>query len=275
MPIVTAQAELPKSAPVEPVSQPDTSIAPVEAPKEAADQISPKFAALARKEKALRSQYQAIKAKEEALKAKELEYQSKYIQKDKLTQDPMAALQELGITYDQLTNLVLNQPKPEELAFQRLQKEIDSVKESQTQTQKNYQEQQTKAYEQAVNQIRNETKVLVDSDQAFETIKETGNVEAVVELIRSTFEDSGTLLTVEEAAKEVEDYLTDEYSKLASLKKVQERLKPKLEQVLEEKQKQSQPSNQLKTLTSSVTGNSSKPMSARDRAVLAFQGKLK
>ena len=84
----------------------EKSTAPLADTKAPEDPISTQYANLARKEKALRArvmqQEQAIKAKEaaflakeEALKAKESEYQSKYISKDRLSQDTLNAPKKL------------------------------------------------------------------------------------------------------------------------------------------------------------------------------------
>ncbi len=67
-------------------------------------------------------------AREAAVKAKELEYQSKYVPKDQLTQDPLTVLSELGLSHDQITQLMLNGPTPNDLsrnaAFKQIQEEI-------------------------------------------------------------------------------------------------------------------------------------------------------
>lgn len=282
MPVITQVAELPKSGAVQPTfekKQPSTSEA-VQKTEEATPQkaLSPQFVELARKEKALRSQAQALKAREDALKTRESEYETNYIPKSKLTErfksDPMGLMQEHGLTYDQLTNLILNQPSVQDQALQKLQAELQEIKSSQTRAQQQSEDQQKRAYDQAVNQIRNDAKMLIASDASFETIKETGSEEAVVELIKETFDKTQVLLSVEDAAKEVEDYLVEEALKYAQLKKVQARLNPPttgeaLKQQITEKP-------QIKTITHAITA-STKPSSDKDRrarAILAAQGKL-
>ena len=263
---------------------------PSEATKEVEKPISDEYAKLARREKALRAkalqQEQALKAKEaeirakeEALRAKEAEYQSRYIPKDTLKQDPLAALAELGLSYDQLTELALNAPKPEDLArakeIKAMEDKIKALEERQEKSQKAYDDAQTQAYQQAISQIRTETTNLVKSDPNFETINATGSINDVVELIEETFKKDGILLTVEEAATEVENYLVEEAYKLARLSKIQQRLKPAEKPAATPKQtvpQQSQAESKplMKTLTNSV--GVSRPLSARDRAILAFKG---
>jgi hypothetical protein len=249
-----------------------------------ADPLSTQYAILARKEKALRARDQELKAREqaylsreEAVKAKEAEYQSGYISKDAVKQNPLLVLSELGLSYDDITNQILNQPRQDpatQAYLQRLEAEIKALKGDQENTKKSYEEQQKNSYQQAVNQIRNEAKSLVNSDPAFEMIKTSGAVDDVVSLIEETFKADGVLLTVEEAAKEVEDYLIDEAIKLAKSKKVQQRLAPvPAPKQAEAAPKQSQPA-QMKTLTNSV-GNPARKLSARERAIAAFKGELK
>lgn len=264
-----------------------------EAPKKPEDPLSSHYAQLARKERALRAKVQAqeqaykarelqLKAQEDALKAKEAQYSTGYVDKSKLQQDTLSVLNELGISYDQLTNMVLNAPKPEELAqkqaYDRIQAEIKAIRDEQEQARQAVQDQQKQAYTQAVAQIRSDVKNLVNSDPEYSVIKSTNSVEDVVELIEKTFNKDGILLTVDEAAKEVEDFLTEEAERLYSIEKIQKRIEasrdknsqPQQQQQNSGQQTQKPQSLPSKTLTNSVT--SSKRMSAKERAMAAFNG---
>lgn len=259
----------------------------VEEPKAAKEEtLSSQYAILARQQKALRQRDQQLKAREAAIKAQEdaarlpqkpLFDESKYVQKDRITQDPFAVLNELGLSYDQLTDLALNAPKPEQIAINNelkaLREEMKLLRGENESTKKSFEEQQTQAYTQAVQQIRNEAKLLVNNNPNFETIKETSSINDVVELIEQTFKQDGILLTVEEAAQQVEDYLVEEAMKITKIKKIQQRLMPKATPVAEAQKTTDQPKQQqMKTLTNSV--GSSRQLSARERALLAFENKL-
>lgn len=262
------------------------------------DTLSPQYAALARRERALRRQIQALRQKETELKAKE-EQSSRYVDPDKFKQelrqraqvDPMGMMQEFGLSYDQLTNLMLNQPSAEQQEIARLKQEIQTIKEAQGKTNERFDQEQQKAYDQAVKQIRSEAENMVSSDSRFETVKEMGQVEAAVELIKLNFEKEGTLMSIEEALESVEDYLIDEAVRVAKLKKVQAKLTPAQEQaVAEAVQTQTTASapkthapsiiektQPMKTLTHRDTVSVTKPLSGKDRrerAILAFQGLL-
>ncbi len=262
-----------------------------EAPPAAKEEpISSQYAILARKEKALRAQAakqeQTYKAREAALAAREAEVASKatidtskYISIDDLKRNAYGKLTELGVTYDEISQQALASQSPEAQYYQRLREEMNSelqkVREEQAQTRTAYEQQQAQAYQNALNQIRTETRQLVMSDPSFETIKETGSVNDVVDLIERTFKEDGTLMTVEQAAQAVEDYLVEEALKISKIKKIQNRLGAQASKTPAQPQKQSAPqeANQLKTLTNSVTNT--RPLTAKERALLAFKGQLK
>lgn len=265
---------------------------PAPAPASSTEEpLSPQYAVLARKEKALRAkaqaQEQAYKAKEaallareEALKAKETTYQTDYVPKDKLQNDTWNILSELGYTYEQLTEMALNQSQEtpaQRAAVQRLEAKIKALEDAQNKTNSSYQEQQTKAYQQAVSQIRRDATQLVDSDPVkYEAISKSGTVGEVVALIERTFKEDNVLLSVEEAAEEVEKYLIDQASKYAQFKKVQERLNtakpaaPKQEGANSQAQS---PAKASPTLTNAM--GSQRPLTVKERAILAFKGELK
>lgn len=248
---------------------------PVETPTEKPDELSPKFAALAKKERALRAQMQAIKQKEDAMKAQETEYQTKYVPKERLLKETLAVLQEQGITYDQLTGMILNQPSPQDQATTKLEAKIEALEKQLLSYKEETTQSQTKAYDQALNQIRNEAKILVDSDQAYETIKETNNTEAIVALIEEHYKETGLVMSTLDAAKQVEDYLVEEALKMAGLSKVKAKLTP--QEVIEEQKPQVTQKQQIKTLTNSINATT-KPLTAKDRrerAILAAKGLLK
>lgn len=268
-----------------------TAPAKVAEPAVAEEPLSSQYAILARKEKAIRARDAQLRAREEAIKAKEVSVstpkapesssfdESKYISKDSLQKDLFGTLAELGLTYDQITAQATNAPTPEQVAFQQemkaLRDEIKSLR-GETETQKKtYEQQQQDSYKQAVTQIRSEANILVKNSEAFETIRETNSVDDVVELIEKTFSQDGILLSVEEAAEQVEDYLIDEAMKIAKIKKIQQRLAPRAPTTPAPAQKQTGTSQQpqLKTLTNGVA--STRKLSNVERAHLAFKGQLK
>ncbi len=273
---------------------PDESETKVETPAKVPEdqQLSAQYAQLARKEKAIRAQAMQIKqqteamsAREAAVKAKEAELQGNpnYIPKERLTADTMRVLEEAGINYEQITQMALDAPSHEARqqaqVIAKLEAKLAELEGKQNSTQKNYEEQQQNQYKQAVAQIRTEAKQIVSNNPDFETIKETNSVDDVVELITKTFEKDGVLLTVEEAAQAVEEHLYEEAFKLTRLSKIQKRLAEKAGATApstasgKPAESPGKPPTQMKTLTNSVA--SSRPLSAKERAILAFKGELK
>jgi hypothetical protein len=262
-----------------------------DAKTETAPPLSTQYAILARKEEALRAraiqQDQAIKAREDAIAAREVELQSKanpdlsnYISKDKIKQNAYGVLTELGLTYDEITQQALASQSPDAQLIRQMREELaeelKGVKEEQAKTRQIVEEQNTKAYQQAVSQITSEVKQLVKLDPSFELIKAKSAHGDVVQLIERTFHEDGVLMSVEEAAQAVEDYLVEEAFKDSQVGKIQARLKKAAEAKPQPKtvavqQQNAQP--QIKTLTNAV--GSTRPLTARERALLAFKGELK
>lgn len=274
---------------ITPTSQTDSNATPQTSATEVTpvnDPLSSQYAILAKKERAhrqrvqeLQAQQNALKAEKDALAAKEVEYQSKYLPKDRITSDPLGVLQEMGVTYEQLTQLILNSPNTpqgnqESFELRQLRDEIKLLKSSQDQVKKSIEDQQTQNYQQALNQIRSEAEQLVSSDPTYEVARHEQAVPAIVKLIEKTFQQDGILMTVEEAAIEVENYLTEKAIKNANLGKI--RAKLQASQATSQKPVEQQSSNQqqsMKTLTNAV--NASRPLSRRDRAIAAMEGRLK
>lgn len=262
-------------------NQNDTTEAPTsEAPevkaKEETPPLSSQYAILARKEKALRTNVQSFRAEQEAFKAERAAFEAskgsvnKDVEqgfRDRLVSDPLSVLAEVGFTPEQLTNMVLNPQKVDPFLQSKLDKyeaKIKALEESQEKANKNNADQQSEQYKQAITEIRHNARRLVSEDPEFETIKATGSVNDVVELIEETWKLDGKLLTVEEAAREVENYLVEEAIKIARIKKVQQKLQP-----APQKQEQKPQQQQMKTLTNGISA--ARPLTARERAIAAFK----
>lgn len=263
---------------------------PAKAPPEET-QLSAQYAQLARKEKALRTQAMQMKqqteafaAREAAIKAKESELQGNgnFIPKERLTADTLRVLEEAGIDYEQVTQMMLNAPSQEARqqaqVIAKLEAKLAALEEGQNKVTKSFEDNQKNQYTQAVTQIRNEAKHSVYTNADYETIKETNSVEDVVELITKTFEADGVLLTVEEACKAVEEHLYEEAFKLTKLSKIQKRLNSAAGATAPATTSGKQADatgkqSAMTTLTNKV--GSSRPLSARERGILAFKGELK
>lgn len=264
-------------------SETDAPEVPAEPQKAKEDPLSSQYATLARKERALRAQIQQFKAEqakfeqERQSKPSQPEIDlSKYIDRERLKADPLSVFADAGLSYDELTQAILNQSQIQtdprvNAQLARMEAEIKAAREEAKALRDAQESAQKQSYQQALNQIKADASKLVFTDPNFELIKATNSIGDVVELIEETFKTDGELLTVEEACQKVEDHLYEEAMKLAKIKKLQQKLAataaPQSTGVTSPKQPQTQ-----KTLTNGMTGQ--KPMSARDRAILAMEGKL-
>lgn len=279
-PVDTAPAE---QKPSKPATTPDN------------EPSNSQLAILARKERALRAkaqqQEQAISAERQqwqqekaALQAQIDEIKSSSISKQYLKSNPLDALQQADLSYDELTQQAMNTTAtdPRVLAtIQRMDAKIQDLQGKLEQASKGAQEAQTQQYQAALKQIETDVKSLVKQDPSFEMIKFTRSEKDVVDLIERTYKEDGYVMTVEEASQEVENYLVDEASRLARLEKVKRRVSPSPapatnagQNAGQQKQtpNQQQP-QQMKTLTN--TASSSRKLDNRERAILAFKGELK
>lgn len=278
------------------VTEPQVPVS-VEPPKAEVEDptLSRQFAQLARQERSLRAkaqqQEQAIKAREAAIatreaeiKAKELEYQQGYISKSRLKQETLQALADADVSYDEITQQMLETPTktdPRVLnTISKLEAKIQELEGKAKSTEDNYKSSQQQAYDSAIKQIRVDVDNLVKSDENYETIRATKSSKDVVDLIVRTYNEDGILLSVEEAANEVENHILEEAVKLSKLNKVTKRMqsvapaqsnKPGTKTVQFEAQ--TPPKQPMKTLTNAA--GSTRQLSARERALLAFKGELK
>jgi hypothetical protein len=244
-------------------------------PKPVDEQLSSKYAELAKREKVLRNKIQAreesLKSREAALAAKEADYATSYVSKNKIREmfqkDPTQAMRDFEISGDQITQGILNQPSPQDLMIQKLQSELAELKSAHDQTKNMFDERDKGARAQAIAQITLDVKQLVQANPDFDTIKNTGSEDEVVAYLEKKFDETGTLVSIEVAAEEVEKGLVEELFKYAQLKKIQDRLKPV------EVKTEVTPKAVTKTLTHSQVSAPPRALSPRDRAIAMLEGK--
>lgn len=274
-------------------SQSAAEVPPQETQEERA--LSTQYAALARREKQIRAQSlkqeQSFKAREQELINREqalLRPQepkidvSQYIPRDLLKSNALQALAEAGVSYEELTQQILNQgpvdPRMDARA-QALETKIQKLEQALESQAKAAEEAQGEQYKTAMRQLESDAKRLAYTDPNFEMIKATNSVKDVVQLIEMTWKEKGEMLSIEEASQQVEDYLVNEAERLSKIEKIRKRLQPTVSksEVVPQVQKpgvaaqQTQP--QMKTLTNS--NSVQRKLTSRERAIAAFKGELK
>lgn len=255
-----------EQAPQEELSQNHNSIETPTSEAATSEVSSAQFLALAKQEQVNRKAQLKLKADREAFEREKTEY----IRKSDLVSRPLDVLSEAGINEDRLVELQVNRVNPD--PNQALLTKIAQLEERLASVDEQFTKRDTQQYDAAVNQIRRDAKLVVDSDPTFETIKSEGATEEIVELVKRVFNEEGTILSVEEAAGLVEEKLLnrkfEDYQRLSQLSKIKSRLAPPAEPA-EANPVPQHTQNQTTTLTR--TGASERPLTARERGILAIE----
>ncbi len=264
------------------------------------DRFAPKFAALTRQEKALRQSKVELKAKEAELekRTKEIEAQAQtYQARQKLKKEnPLKFLEEEGVTYDELTQMILNNgevpaEKKQEQVLAVMQEEIKALREELKQKDKKEQEEREAAeksqaeqkYNQQIDGFKAEIKEFLDKSdvEAFELMKSgvfsevTDPIQAVYDVVLEHYEDTkakspkgvGEILDIKDAADMVEQWLESEADKIAKTKKIAKKLNPPVEEKKQSKAQSESPSTLENAHSSTVPSRQGEKLD--DDALLA------
>ena len=236
-----------------------------EEPNPAAVTLSPQLTALARKEQAFRKQEQAFKtqqaefkAKQEAFEKSQSEFSTLSKAKERLAANDYSVLDELGVSYEQYTNYLLNKGEgetPENKAITELRNELNGIKTQQEEQETKRKESIDKQYAETIKQYEKGIAELVAKDPEYDSIKEMKAEAHVLQHILDTFNEDGETLTIEQAAKEIEEFIEEDALAMSKLKKIQAKIQPPAE---EKKQVLQPPKQALKTLTNQVAAQGSK-----------------
>lgn len=192
------------------------------------------------------------------------------------------AAEKAGITYDQLTQQILNggQIPPKQIAEQTanetVRKEIEKLKAELAEGQKKGTETQM---QEARRIMASEAKHLIDNSDKYPLAKQGEAYEDIVKTIESEFHRTGRILPVEEAVKRWEEDALQGFEELLKLDSVRQRVlkeSPKPEtQPIGQSQREETP----KTLTQRTMAPVPKPHNLtaeerRQRAIDAFYGRL-
>lgn len=231
--------------------------------------IDPQVAAIIKAKRAL--QIERAKLEQDKLEAQKSSFNpEEYVSKADLQANPLKVF-EAGVSYDQLTEAILNnQSAPIDPVKLRNEIKEDLKKEllGEFSTRDTQAEQQVLAdYSRQVNQLTAE-------GEKYEAIRHEKAQKQVVDLIHRTWKSTGEVLDVQDAADLVENQLIDEALPFAKIKKVQSRLTPQQEAVIEQIVQQPKPNTRvMRTLTN--RDNASPIMDRRARAIAAMNGTLK
>lgn len=229
---------------------------------EATQPLSPQFAALAKQKRAIQVKEMELKKREDALAVGAVKDGSPDLIA-KLKSQPLQVLQEHGVTYDQLTEAILADGGSNQ-ELQALKDELKALKED---VNKTFTTKEEQAEESALTEMLYEAENLAKEGDAFEMIREQNAYEKVLRLIHSTYKKTGRVLDTQDAMNRVESQLLKDAERLARIKKVQDRMAPQPQAPLPLQPKQ------MRTLTARDSASNS--MSAKARAIAAFNGTLR
>jgi predicted mannosyl-3-phosphoglycerate phosphatase (HAD superfamily) len=266
---VTTQASPEEDKPdvIEPVAQGTEETRP----------LSPQFAALAKAKRALQVKERELVTREEALKLQSPAGNEDLIAK--LKANPLSVLQEAGVTYDQLTEAIMQNQTGVSPELQAMKAELKALKEE---LNNQFSTRDKNAETQVLAELKSEAMDLTREGEQFEAIRAAEAQDDVVNLIHRVWQKGwtekgypiGHVMDVSEAAEIVENQLLDEALPFAKLKKVQSRLTPAQEAVVAAQIPQPKPG--IKVMRTLTNRDSAMPvMDRKARAMAAFAGTLK
>jgi DNA-binding transcriptional MerR regulator len=200
--------------------------APAPAPEPAPEKPrADRFALLARKEQDLLRKQQAVRQQQAQLARQAEELRAFEQAKKQALLNPLDALKQLGLTYEQITEFVLNDNKPTPNAeVMSVRQELEEFKRAQREEQEKLLEQtremQTREQQAIIESFREEVGEYVSQHaETYELTNLYGGANLVSDVIEEHFKQSGKLLTIPEAAKLVEEHYEDLARKAQQTKK--------------------------------------------------------
>ena len=210
------------------------------------DQFASKFAALSRKEKALRDRESEYESKFEEMERRLEEYETNSQEPEVdwehlLRNDPLGALEEAGLGYDKLTELALNDGRlTPDMQMSAMREEIErDYKRKFEDLEERLQAKEEAEVEEYYNNVQDNFQEEIGSfvsQNEYELINASEANGLVYDVIEEHYNDTGIILDMKEAADAVESYLEDEAMKLMRLNKISSRFginPPELEEMMD------------------------------------------
>lgn len=281
---------------------PDSSTVPAKKSEEnQQDKMGSKFAALSRKEREIQAKNQEVKAElsklsqEKAKVTAELESERAKLKSEAEAfanerkeyqefqalkkMNPLKAIEALGFTYQQLTDIVLNDSKPTpEMLYERMQQETEAklnaykkeVEERESARAKKAEEEARKALEdeqkaaeqeklEVLNNFRGEIRDFIqDNSDDYELINLNEASEIVYSVVDKHFEDTGKVMSIKEASDITEQWLAQQVQRNLATKKFQAKVSsPSPKESKEVKSEKAAANSEPKTITNNMTSAAS------------------
>lgn len=251
--------------------------APAPEPEAPRERASDRFAVLARKEQEVFRRAQAVRQQQAAIAKQAEEIRAFEAAKRSARLNPLEALKQLGLTYDDVAQYVLNDNTPTpDAQVQSVREELESYKRQMREEQesliKQQQEQAAREQQAIVEQFREEVSDYIGQHaDTYELTSLYGGASLVSDVIEEHFKMAGKLLTIPEAAKLVEEHYEDLARKAQATKKF-----AATKQQVDSAQAQTQaPAPRMgptltNSLTATATANPQRPRSDEDRIKAAL-----
>jgi hypothetical protein len=226
--------------------------------------MSPQFAALAKQRRALQVKEREIADREKALEGLASTQEGKF-DYSSLKSDPLGILEKAGVTYDMLTEALLSSSDGNTAHMKALEAKIAALEKGVDQK---LLDRDSQAEKQVLAEMEREATKLASEGEDFELIRETDSIDMVMDEIKTTYDETGEVLTVRDAMDRIEGKLLEKSLQLASLQKIQGKLAPQAPGNTPQQRQ-----NLMRTLTNRDTAQV--PLTPKQRALQAFTGQLK
>lgn len=254
-----------------------------EAPKAQARELaSPQLSILAKREKALQKQREEIQKSKLDLDSKYEEINKFKSLKEQAKTNPLKFLEEAGLTYEELTNFILNGNKPTaEMETSSIKSEMqklrDEIAQREQERENSAKAMDEKRAQEAISNFKeNITGFLTGKPDDFELCNNyPESVDLIYDVIEAHFAQTEKVMSMEEAAKLVEDHFESEAMKVTSFKKIQSKLAPKPAPTEEDgfqKAKQQASPTLNNSMSQTVSGLSNSTENDRIKRALAALG---
>jgi hypothetical protein len=235
----------------------------VATPKDLED--SKRFAALAKRERALVRQQEELKAERAKLETRDREYADLQKGRDRQTElealkktNALKWLEAQGVTYQDITSLVLNDGKATpDMAVREVKQQFEAYKAEQEKAREDgvqaEKQRQQVEYDRVLEDFKVEVTGYIDSNKGeYELIALHDATSVVLSTIEQHFENTQKVLSIKEAAEMVESWLEDRIAKSLDTKRLKSRMAAP-PPTKDADTKPVPPSAQTRTITNSMT----------------------
>lgn len=260
--VIQANTRMPQEL-LQKVEDTPTTTPPVEALKEpeitakTSPQDAMRIAAAIRKEAKLREREKALDERERQMTETNKAYDPWRSAAEKAKRNKLEALKDIGISYDELTNQMLNDGAvPPQLVAQQTAEEIADARIAKLRAEmKAEREQEQKAnYDQSIAHIDAEVQAMADSSDKFLLVKESGSYHDVTEYIEKEFHRTKRIMPVSEALEKVNSDILTGLQDLLKIDGIRNLLLPPQEPKIEQPQAAQTNQKITTTLTNKATG---------------------